>query len=380
MASTSSTSSSSGAGREPGSGGHGPARMLMLALASVALLEVCVLAARPFYLDAVPYLYLAKGRAAARGEAVDLMILGDSQATVALRPASLQPLLPEGVRIYNYGMIGSGPSGGEVILHRYLEHHEEPPAVVALLYMPMSMNDVPGGWVNDRQVVSFLFGAGDALRNAVRARDVTIAWDWLTSRLPSLRYRNSLKSGMASLALDHLPWLRGPVLRATALTAWPSRFHWLYRERAERNRAMREELGRERGWRFMADTALEGGVLPERLKIGAPPFVPHEGERLALRALLERLREVGARVVLMPNPMPRAIEEQYTESGSRERVREYWREVLADFPELEAPEPWLVGMPHGRFSDPVHLNREGVEDFVRSQAPRLRQALEAASR
>ena len=287
--------------------------------------ELLVAATAPSFMESQPLIYETKLAAldagTLRGEVI---VLGDSTAVAAFRPDALEPALPEGWRLSNLALPGSGPVVGEYLLRRILAagSGEPPPRLVVLSFSTLSFTQWRPNFVE--YPLTHLLPLGPVLRAAWAERDLGYLLEWIATRMPSLRHREELKSGALSLLFDRWPRLAERFRALTRDTTHDALFRWRYTKRAERNRQLAQELLRQRGWHLFDEMRLPEGELDAQVRYdqGAfyfPAFVATPREERALERLLDLCEAhsiPGARAALGAAPSAHAS----PRSGRRRRA------------------------------------------------------------
>jgi hypothetical protein len=366
------------------SGGGGRRRWpvaLLVALGVMAAIEVALQLNCDAYIDQVTLMYHEKLRRAQSGPPDDVLVLGDSVAVAGIRPSLVAEAFPEDVSLYNYAMPGTGPTGAELVLRRYLGAHAAPRLVV-LLYSPVGLG-ADGERILQTGVLRLLFGPLDALRVAWRQRRPDYVWHWLGTRLPTVRYRDSIRTGLLSLVLDAYPSLEPSAREWLGIPSHPTalyRFRWDYRERVERNRRFRERLAEERGWHYFRERALPGEQLPPQDHFQVPGLEVLRAERIALRRVMAMCERAGCGgVLVLPPPVPLALAEALEQGPGRAQMESLWKETLAPYADAMGPDPLYISLPHALFSDPTHPNPAGAVRYTREILPILTRAWETVA-
>lgn len=370
MATPSSTSSSEPARR-------GAPLALLLALALALVLELAIGASAARFADSEDLIYRWKlGRAASEPPA-DVVFLGDSSAVAAVRPAELEAALGGTLHVANLALPATGPLGGAMVLSRFLDRHE-PPRLVVLSYAPLIFTDWRTNFV--QYPLTHLLGAADAWRAAWAGRAPGLLLEWAASRLPSLRYREDLKSGGLSLVFDRWPALGERYRSWLGRSPRGSHFEWYFRRRSQRNRELWESLARERGWYTFPEMGVPGGVLVDHVRFDRgpfefPPFVGSPREALGLARILEACRRRGIPVLVLPALQPQALISAIEREGGAARLDAFARAAFAGRPGVSADLVWVFPMPHRFFGDLAHANLAGVDLYTRVAAPLVNRAL-----
>jgi len=363
---------------------HGVDRGLPWSLGTALLLAIVVAlvlaSAAPRYVDSPTLVYLEKLRRAADGPAVDVMVLGASQSVAAIRPRDLEFALPLGTRMYNYAAPALAPSGGEVLLRRYLAGHEAPRLLV-LGFAPMMYGDRRGEF--ERFTLKDALGPREVFLAALADRRPGYGLSWLSTRPATVRYREGLRSALGVALLDRVPPLRAALQGWLGSPDHPAaryRFDWRYRERSRRNTALLSELELDGGWHYWKESA-HGGKHTR----GAPgwsgrgesdlvePFRLSPREAAAVERLLASCREHGIRVLVPSMPHAAWFSAALRADGGGERLDAFWSDLAAR-PGVRVVGPPTVDYPSRLFSDSMHLDPKGAERFGRVLAPQLARA------
>jgi hypothetical protein len=343
---------------------------LIAALAVVVCVELGVGATATSFMESQPLIYETKLAAldagTLRGEVV---VLGDSTAVAALRPSALQAALPDGWRLANLALPGSGPVVGEFLLRRILAAApgEPPPRLLVLHFSTLSFTEWRPNFVE--YPLTHLLPLGPVLRAAWAERDLGYLLEWIATRLPTVRHREELKSGALSLLFDRWPALADRYRALTADTSHDALFRWRTTRRAERNRHLAQQLLRERGWHRFDEMRLPEGELDANVRYdrGAflfPPFAATPREEQALARLLGLCAAHSIPVLVLPAAQPRALAEALDRDGGAERLDAFSRRVFAGRPGVAAPEGLRLPWPHRFFGDLAHLNEAGAERYT----------------
>jgi hypothetical protein len=343
------------------------------ALVATLLLGAWLGAIAPSYVDSQSLVYMEKLRRAEQGPAVDVMILGASQSVAAIQPAVLAKALPPGTRIYNFGAPAMAPSGGEVLLRRYLDAHA-PPRLLVLAFAPMMYGDRRGEFERF------------TLKDALGPREVWLAiradhrpgylLGWLATRIGTVRYRDGLTSALLAGLLDHAPALRPAVYDWLGYPAdnAPSeyRFEWRYAHRAERNRALREQLEEDLGWHSWKESAFAGerggrgapGWKSQEMPAPVKPFEPSPRERAAVLRMLDLCEEHHIAVYVPTMPHAAWFAQALRAGPGETALRAFWSD-LASHPGVTVASSPTRNYPAHLFSDSMHLDPKGAARFSR---------------
>ena len=297
MPSSSSTSSSeppaaTHAVREsaaPGGRSRLPAALL-IAVVAIVFVEAALVLAADHYADTGSLMFELQKRRAAHGSPADVLLLGDSAMVAGVAPRRLETFLPPGVGVQNLALPGGGPAAAEGVLRRYLAHHE-PPSLVVLGFVPTRLADNPDHFEN--VVIRHGLGWGDVLRVTAYTGRLEYPRIWLATRLPSLRHRKAIRSGLLSLAADRWTSFRRWLGNYLGFIDHPTdryRFEWEYMDRVERNRRFRLEIAESGGWHHWREYAVRGDRLPDNAPRGAP-----RGERAVTGVPARPFRERSSR-------------------------------------------------------------------------------------
>lgn len=374
MRSHSSTSSS-----ELAATGRGRAAWPWL-LALVLAIELAIALGAPRFMDMIPLIYREKLARAAHGPALDVLVLGDSQAMVSLPPAKLAAFLPPGTRTWNGALPSAGPAGAERVLRAHLDAHPAPRLVVVGFTVPILEDNPPRFLAYE---VRHLLDPAGVAEEAWIARDPYFLMSWAATRLPSYRWRDDLPEAVLTLYLDAVPSARGFFQRRAGLGDAPNdqwRFRFRHLARAERNATIRRELEENAGWRYWKETAVGPAErLPEGLNFAPRPFVPSRNSMQALSRLFALAVTSGSRVLVAPLAIPAARLRSIREGGGGERFDAAWREAVASVPGVLAPDRFALPYPNRFFSDVNHVGMDGVERYVAEIGPLVTAALEGAA-
>jgi len=284
----------------------------------------------------------------------------------ALRPAALGKALPEGWRLANLALPGSGPVVGEFLLRRILAagSGEPPPRLVVLHFSTLSLTEWRPNFVE--YPLTHLLPLGPVLRAAWAEGDLGYLLEWVATRLPTLRHREELKSGALSLLFDRWPGLADRYRAITRDATHDALFRWRYAGRAERNHHLAQELLRQRGWHRFDEMRLPGGELDARVRYdrGAfyfPPFVATPREERSLAHLLDLCEAHSIPVLVLPSAQPRALTEALDQGGGAERLDAFARRAFGDRRGVAVPLGLRMPWPHRFFGDLAHVNEAGLE-------------------
>ncbi len=357
---------------------------LIAALAVVACVELGVRATATSFMESQPLIYETKLGAldagTLRGEVI---VLGDSTAVAALRPSALEPVLPEGWRLANLALPGSGPVVGEFLLRRILaaDPGELPPRLLVLHFSTLSFTEWRPNFVE--YPLTHLLPVGPVLRAAWADRDLGYLLEWIATRMPTVRHREELKSGALSLLFDRWPGLADRYRAITGDTTHDALFRWRTTHRAERNRHLAQELLQERGWHLFGEMRLPEGELDPGVRYDSgpfqfPPFAATPREEQALARLLDLCAAHSVPVLVLPAAQPRALAQALDRDGGDERLAAFARRIFADRPGIAVPEGLHLAWPHRYFGDLAHLNETGVERYALEIQGLLHEAAAAA--
>jgi hypothetical protein len=359
---------------------------LLGAIAVVACVEILVGATSASFMESQPLIYETKLAAIDAGtQRGEVIVLGDSTAVAALRPLALEEALPEGWRIVNLALPGSGPVVGEFLLRRILDERsgEPPPRLVVLHFSTLSFTEWRPNFVE--YPLTHLLPLGPVLRAAWAERDLGYLLEWVATRLPTLRHREELKSGALSLLFDRWPGLVDRYRAIVGDTTHDALFRWRHARRAERNRALAQQLLRQRGWHLFEEMRLPGGELDPEVRydrgpFAFPPFVATPREEEALARLLDLCEAHSIPVLVLPPAQPRALAEALDQQGGDERLDAFAARAFGDRPGVAAPLGLRMPWPHPLFGDLAHVNEAGVERYTLEILPTLRESAAAARR
>lgn len=348
--------------------------MLCGALAFTVLLGALLAALAPRYAGSNSLVYWEKLRRASEGPPVDVMILGASQTVAAIRPAVLAEGLPPGTRVYNYGAPAMAPSGGEVVLRRYLASHPaDPPKLLLMSFAPMMYGDRRGEF--ERFTLKDALGLREVAL-AIRAdRRPGYLLGWLGTRLGTVRYRDGLQSALLAGLVDRVPalgdalydWLGYP--RDNAIAEY--RFDWRYTERGRRNRELLRSLEEDGGWHPWRENAFAGphrraapGWRSPETPAGVEPFQASPRERAAVERMLALCAAEGIAVLVPTMPHSEWFARALRAGPGETALRAFWSELAAHPGVRVGPEPTRT-YPPGLFSDAMHLDPRGAARFSR---------------
>lgn len=365
MDSSSSTSSSSQDAQRQGARSWALVATLLVTL---GIGVVVGLASRRIAGAAVLMFDLKRARAQA-GPPLDVMLLGDSTAVAAVQAREIERALPAGVRVYNFGLPASGPSGAEVLLRLHLESHPAPRLVLLGFspWMLLDRRDLFEGFV-----LPSLFGPGDAARATLRDARPGYLLHWVVGRWPTLRHRDDLRSASFSLLLQLSPRAE-PLLRG-----WLGyrddpvgvhAFRWHYMQRSRRNQALAAQLEQDRGWHYWRDAAMPGERLPDAYAFRDPEFRASPRETQALEAVLSLCRAAGSPVLALPMPQPEGRMQAMARRGDAARFEAFWQDIARRHPELTLASQRLTPAPHAWFADNAHVHPEGARLYTQALLP-----------
>lgn len=355
------------------------------AIAVVACVELAVGITARSFMESQPLIYATKLAALDAGTLTgEVIVLGDSTGVAALRPDALDPALPQGWRLANLALPGSGPVVAEFLLRRVLDAHASgpPPRLVVLHFSTLSFTDWRPNFVE--YPLTHLLPLGPVLRAAWDQGDFGYLLDWIATRLPTLRHREELKSGALSLLFDRWPWLADRYRAITRDTSHDALFRWRHERRAERNHRLAEEVERQRGWHLFDEMRLPEGELDADVRFDRgtfqfPAFVAAPREERALQRLLALCEAHSIPVLVLPAAQPRALTEALDREGGGERLDAFERRILGARAGVSVPLGLRLPWPHRYFGDLAHLHEGGVERYTREISPPLREAATAAS-
>ena len=372
---SSSTSSSEASGPE-GAGRRLPLALLA-AIGVVACLELLIGATAASFMESQPLVYETKLGAldagALRGE---VLVLGDSTGVAAVRPAALEGALPQGWRVANLALPGSGPVVAEFLLRRSLAR-DPPPRLVVLHFSTLSFTEWRPNFVE--YPLTHLLPLGPVLRAAREQGDPGYLLEWVATRLPSLRHREELKSGALSLLFDRWPALADRYRTLVRDTAPDAVFRWSHAGRAARNQELRQRLLLERGWRFFEEMRLPEGRLDRRVVYDRgpfrfPPFAAAPREESALVRLLDLCAAHSIPVLWLPAAQPRALTRALDRDAGAARLDAFAERVFGARSGVAAPLGLRMPWSHRYFADLAHVNEDGLERYTREIQRPLRAA------
>lgn len=349
---------------------------LVAAIALIACIEAIVAATAPAFMEAQPLIYETKLGAVGDALHGDVVVLGDSTAVAAVRPADLDAAFGADVRVVNLAMPGSGPVVGEWLLDRILEARPDaPPRLLVLGFAPLTFTEWRPNFVEYplTHVLPFV----PAVRAAWAERDFGYVLEWVATRLPSLRNREELKSGARSLVFDRWPALASRYRALTGSEEDDIRFAWRHFDRAGRNRRLADALIAERGWRIFEEMRLAAGELHPDVRFDRgvfhfPPFRATPREEQALARLLDRAAAHRIPVLVLPAAVPRALADATLSEGGGERLAAYAQRMLTSRPDVSAPLGLELSWPHRYFGDLAHVNEAGLARYTDTILPILR--------
>ena len=352
----------------------------------VACVELAVGVTARSFMESQPLIYETKLAALDAGAlSGEVIVLGDSTAVAALRPAALDEALPAGWRIVNLALPGSGPVVGEYLLRRILAARSEGPLprLVVLHYSTLSYTEWRPNFVE--YPLTHLLPLGPVLRAAWAERDPGYLLEWVATRLPTLRHREELKSGALSLLFDRWPALADRYRAITGDAADAARFRWQHARRAERNRRLAQDLLRERGWRLFEEMHVPGGELDAAVRYDRglfhfPAFAAAPREERALARLLDLCERRRIPVLVLPAAQPQALAQALDRDGGGERLDAFALRAFGGRGRVAMPLGLRMPWPHRYFGDLAHVNEEGVRRTTREVLPALREAAAAARR
>lgn len=348
-----------------------------LAAALLGSVAVAVLLgfSAPRFVASQTLVYLEKLRRATEGPPVDVMVIGASQTVAAIEPRTLEAALPPGTRVYNYGAPAMAPSGGEVLLRRYLAAHD-PPRLLVFSFAVMMYEDRRGEF--ERFTLKDMLSPREVLLAAWSDRRPAYLLSWLSTRAPTVRYREGLRTGLGSLLLDAFPSLQETVRGWMGVPDHPValyRFDWRYTKRSARNAALLAQLEKDGGWHSWKEDARGGrtvGGAPGWTEHGLPqspgPFRLSPREAAALDRVLASCREHGIHVLIPGMPHAAWFSGALRAGDGARRMDEFWSQ-LADRRGVTVDGPPTPRYPSRLFSDSMHLNEQGAERFSRELAP-----------
>jgi hypothetical protein len=348
---------------------------LAVALALALLVELAVARHAPTFMNDQWIQLGEKLRWAESDARADVLVLGDSSTIAGLQPARVEQALGAGTRVLNLGLTGTGPTGAEMLLRRYLANHE-PPGLVVLAHSPISLMEArPELFL--KYPLTHLLGPGEMLRAARDSRDPHVVLVWVASRLPSYRYRNGLLTGAVSLVLDRSPRLRHRIYALMGISTNAlarQRFDWGFAQRAQRNASVLERVRAGAGWYYSSEYALPGERLPAAHTDRHPPFLAVRREVQALRRTLDLAEDAGVRVLVVPAPLPRWLASEILAGGGAERLERLRTRLVGGRSKLYLVSDPVLTMDHRYFADPRHLNPEGAALYTTRITPLVVQA------
>lgn len=366
--------------------GRGLPRALLGAIAVVLCVELLVGLFSPSFMESQPLLYETKlaglDAGTLRGEVI---VLGDSTGVAALRPSALDEALPEGWQLANLALPGSGPLGGEFLLRRVLAPGSgvPPPRLVVLHFSPLIFTEWRSNFVE--YPLTHLLPLGPVSQAAWAERDFEYVLEWIATRLPSLRHREEIKSGVVSLLFDRWPGLADQYRAITGDSTHDALFRWRHSDRAARNRQLAEQVLDERGWHRFDEMRLPEGELSADVRYDRgtfyfPPFVATPREEQALERLLDLCAAHSIPVLVLPAAQPRALAEALDMDGGAARLDAFEQRNFAGRPGVAVPLGLRMPWPHHWFGDLAHLEQAGIEQYTQAILPPLREAAARASR
>jgi hypothetical protein len=343
--------------------------------------------------------YLLKKRYAREGPPVDVVVVGASQSVASIRPDLVAPSLPPGTRLYNYGVPGMDPSGGEVLLREYFDAHA-PPTLVVVAFTSLIYTDRRAEF--ERYTLNLLLGPADVWNAIVADQRPSYALAWLAGRIPTVRLREGLRTAIGASILDALPALQPTVRGWMGIPDSAQglyRFDWRYTHRVARNRELVQEVVDSGGYHFWKENAPDRseaglraltyearrarrpGVIGWQRATRAEPPQPFTASPRARAALMRIFRMCEARavpVLVLALPHSPFLMRALTADGGGQRLDAFWTELAAQPGVTVMQEGPRVVLPDRFFSDPTHSNPKGAQRYSAMVAPIIARAFREA--
>lgn len=349
---------------------------LAAAVALILLVEALVGATATSFMESQPLIYETKLAAFGEDLAGEVIVFGDSTAVAAIAPASVQHVYPDGVRIMNWALPGSGPVVAEYLLEMILSDERlATPEVIILSFSTLSFTEWRSNFVE--YPLTHLLPLGPVLKAAWAERDIGYLLEWSATRLPSLRHREEIKSGALSMVFDRWPRSAEFYREVTATDELDPRFAWRYSNRLARNERLVEALIAGDGWRLFEEMRLPEGELNPHVRYDTglfyfPPFEPTRREEQALGRLLDLTEDAGIRVLVLPSAQPEALDAALALDGGAGRIEAFERKMFRGRSNVSVPLGLRLPWPHVYFADLAHVNESGVERYTETVLPALR--------
>jgi hypothetical protein len=270
--------------------------------------------------------------------------------------------------VYNFGAPAMAPSGGEVLLRRYLAHHP-PPRVLVLSFAPMMYGDRRGEF--ERFTLKDALGPREVWLAARADRRPGYWLSWLATRPGQVRFRDGLRSALLAGLADRVPplreelydWIGYPMDSETAAYS----FAWNYTGRTRRNRALLAQLEADAGWHTWKESAFAGA----RAQRGAPgwsspelpapvgPFQRSPREWAATERILAACAEHGIAVFVPTMPHADWFAHALRAGPGETALLSFWNDLAAHPGVRVGPSP-TRRYPAHLFSDAMHLEPRGT--------------------
>lgn len=347
------------------------------AVCVVLLIECCVRVAAVDFMESQPLVYETKMAALDRELQGEVVVFGDSTAVAEIVPAAIQDAFPEQLRVMNLALPGSGPVVAEYLMDELLARRpDQPPRLVVLAFSTLSFTEWRPNFVE--YPLTHLLPFTAVVRAAWADRDAGYVLEWMATRVPSLRYREEIKSGALSLLFDRSPALMHRYQSLVASDEHDSQFRWRHLQRAARNRRLASDLVENRGWRLFEEMRLPAGELDRDVRFDQgtfyfPPFEATPREELALRRLLDVCERRRIPVLVLPSAQPEALDAALALAGGEERLEAFEGRVFGGRPEVAVPLGLRMAWPHRYFADLAHVNESGVDRYTQTILPTLRE-------
>jgi hypothetical protein len=316
-------------------------------LALIALIEMSI--ARGPWSSMIGWSWRSSQEAAVtEAPACEVLALGDSLFKCGLQTSSLERRL--GTRAYNLAVLRSQPEANLVLLERALAAGARPKLVL--------IETFPGVLMAAPRINAaewpLLIDAGHLLRLSWLAADHRLPFlAAVQALLPSLRAREELRASVrdALAARENVP-------------------------RLTRERRERIDL---RGAVRMADVPDFPEPEPPARRLGrAPAWRCRPEHEDALKRLVARIEEAGARPVWVVAPCAPSVQERADVFGVDARFDELIARVRESSPSMVVIDGRRLGLPRTSFYDPHHLSTTGAEAFTVALADAIAPILRAS--
>jgi hypothetical protein len=348
----------------------------VVTVAVIALIEVVVAATATHFMESQPLIYQTKLDAFDDELAGDIIVFGDSTAVASVVPEVLQRAVPNGMRIVNWALPGSGPVVAEYLMEKILEDERlATPELVILSFSTLSFTDWRSNFVE--YPLTHLLPLGPVVKAAWAEGDVGYLLEWVATRLPSLRHREEIKTGALSIVFDRWPALAERYRVITANADLDSVFAWRHFDRVARNDHLAMEILAGGGWRLFEEMRLPGGELDRNVRYDQgrfyfPPFEATGREEQALERLLDLCEANGIRVLVLPSAQPEALDAALALEGGGDRIEAFEQRMFGGRPNVLVPLGLRLPWPHAYFADLAHVNEAGAERYGDTMLPVLR--------